>query len=72
MTRTHGTIVSYTSWRKALDQILERTYAITIEDAGLEDQQLVSYWNGKESPEEFARWFGAKYDLQPNDRPIIC
>ena len=53
MPRINATTVSFISWRKTVDKVLERTYAITIEDAGIGDQQLVLHWKGRESPEEF-------------------
>jgi hypothetical protein len=63
--RISGTTASYISWKKTVDKVLESTYAITIEDAGIGDQQMVRHWKDRESPEEFVSWFGAKYDLQP-------
>ena len=65
MARINATTVSYISWRKTVDKVLESTYAIRIEDAGIGDQQLVAHWKGQEGPDEFVSWFGAKYDLQP-------
>ena len=67
MARIKATTVSYISWRKTVDKVLESTYAITIEDAGIGDQQLVAHWKGRESPDVFVSWFGAKYDLQPTN-----
>jgi len=65
--RIKATTVSYISWRKTVDKVLKSTYAITVEDAGIGDQQLVPHWEGRESPEEFVSWFGTKYDLQPTN-----
>ena len=38
-------------------------YAITIDDAGLTDQELNVHWEARESPNEFVSWLGRKYDL---------
>jgi hypothetical protein len=36
---------------------LNEVYAITIEDAGFDDEFLKSHWEEKEPPFEFVRWF---------------
>jgi hypothetical protein len=60
--RINATTVPYISWRKTVDKVLKSTYAITVEDAGIGDQQLVPHWE-----QEFVSWFGTKYDLQPTN-----
>jgi hypothetical protein len=60
----NNTSVSYISWKTTVDRMLSHTYVISIEDAGIDDDQLMAHWSLKESPKEFVEWFGAKYDLQ--------
>jgi hypothetical protein len=64
--RIRAKALSYISWKKTVDQRLDGVYAITIEDVGLDDQQLVSHWKSQETPEQFVSWFGKKYELQPH------
>jgi hypothetical protein len=57
----------FAEWRLAVDQRLEEIYAITIEDAGVDDEFLRAHWEGKEPPFEFVVWYGNKYDLDPKE-----
>lgn len=59
--------VEFAEWRRAVDQRLEEIYAITIEDAGVDDEFLRTHWEGKEPPFEFVLWYGDKYDLDPKE-----
>jgi hypothetical protein len=59
------TEVGFTKWRAAVDRRLEEIYLITIDDAGIDDDLLMSHWEDKEPPFEFVLWFGNKYDLDP-------
>lgn len=59
------TEISFAKWRIAVNQRLTRIYVITIDDAGIDDEFLTSHWQMKQSPYEFAEWFGNKYDLDP-------
>jgi hypothetical protein len=52
-------------WRRAVDRRLKEVYAITIEDAGVDDDFLRQHWEDKEPPFEFVLWYGNKYDLDP-------
>jgi len=61
--------IGFADWRHAIDLRLDEVYAITIEDAGLDDECLKSHWNDEEPPFEFVRWFGDKYDLEPR-KPV--
>ena len=57
----------YAAWKSAVDKCLKSQYAITIEDAGLDDYALIRHWHASEQPKEFVQWYGIKYDL---DRAI--
>ncbi|MDI1264927.1 MAG: hypothetical protein PS018_16875 [bacterium] len=56
---------SYDDWRNAVDKHLSEIYCITIEDAGLDEEYLVRYWQADEAALEFVDWYGDKYDLDP-------
>jgi hypothetical protein len=57
--------VSFAKWRRAVNRRLKDIYVITIDDAGIDDDRLLSHWQMKQSPYEFVEWFGNKYDLDP-------
>jgi hypothetical protein len=59
------TDISFAKWRSAVNRRLKEIYLITIDDAGIDDEFLTSHWKTKQSPYEFAEWFGIKYDLDP-------
>lgn len=49
-----------------LDRRLKDIYAISLDDAGIDDEFLKPHWEEKEAPFEFVLWFGNKYDLDPS------
>jgi hypothetical protein len=53
----------YKDWRDAVDERLHHIYCITIEDAGIDEDRLVSQWRTNEAPSDFVDWFGNKFDL---------
>jgi hypothetical protein len=55
--------ISFSEWRRGVDEKLVLEYGITIEDAGIDDEYLIPHWQMKQSPYEFVEWFGIKYDL---------
>jgi hypothetical protein len=59
--------IGFAEWQRAVDRRLKEIYAITIEDAGVEDDFLRTHWEEKEPPFEFVLWYGNKYDLDPID-----
>ena len=59
------TDISFAKWRSVVNRRLKEIYAITIDDAGMDDGFLTSHWEMKQSPNEFVEWFGIKYDLDP-------
>jgi hypothetical protein len=44
---------------------MKSRYGITIDDAGLNETQLVSYWEQREAPNEIVGWLAKKYELIP-------
>ncbi len=56
---------SFSEWRGAVDARMFEIYAITIDDAGMDDLYLRSQWKMQQSPCEFVEWFGEKFDLTP-------
>lgn len=59
--------IEFLDWRQAVDLRLEEVYAITIEDAGFDDEFLRTHWKDREPPFEFVSWFGNKHDLEPRE-----
>lgn len=57
--------ISLPRWRGAVNRRLKDIYLITISDAGIDDEMLVSHWQMKQSPYEFVEWYALKYDLDP-------
>ena len=57
--------ISFPKWRNAVDRRLKDIYLITIDDAGIDDERLVSHWQMKQSADEFVEWYAIKYDLEP-------
>ena len=60
------TETGFAKWRAAVDRRLKRIYAISINDAGIDDALLKPHWEEKEPPFAFVLWFGSKYDLDPS------
>jgi hypothetical protein len=65
MPHLRDTGTRYFFWKGAADRLIKSFYAITIEDTGLCEQQLIAHWERRESPNEFVRWLANKYDLAP-------
>ena len=57
--------IAFHTWRAVVNQRLKKIYAITIDDAGIDDDRLKSHWQSKQAPYEFVEWFANKYDLDP-------
>jgi hypothetical protein len=55
----------FSIWKGNVDRLMKLTYAITIEDAGIDDMFLRNHWEERMSALEFVNWFSAKYDLIP-------
>jgi hypothetical protein len=54
---------SYASWRRDFDEALKSGWFISIEDAGLDENDLRGRWRNGEGAVEFAREFARKYGL---------
>jgi hypothetical protein len=57
----------FSDWRTRTDCALRSRYAVTLEDIGLSDSELRRGWMSGQLPDEFAQWFGMKYDLVSKD-----
>lgn len=57
--------MSFQEWRTVVNDRLLDVYLISIEDAGIDDEDLTPHWEMKQAPYEFVEWFGLKYDLDP-------
>lgn len=57
----------FIQWANSVDRILQPEYAITIEDIGISESTLGKIWKSGETPAEYVRWFGQKYDLISRD-----
>lgn len=54
-------------WKRAVDEIMKRDYAIDADDAGIDDDELARHFADGGTPEDFVRWFAEKYDLDRCD-----
>ena len=50
-------------WAKKVGQLLERNYAVTAEDAGLDQEVLDRHYDERSDPADFVQWFATKFDL---------
>lgn len=55
------------AWIEKVDRALLSGWALDAADAGLSEEDLLRYWRLGETPDEFVRWFAAKYDLTSKD-----
>ncbi len=53
----------YRAWKSEVNVVLKKIYSIDIEMAGIDDDYLKVHFEMKESPSEFVKRFGDKYDL---------
>lgn len=56
-------------WLAEVDRLMKCDWFIDTDDAGLDDEQVVRYWNYGDTPAEFVTWFAEKYDLYDFRRP---
>jgi hypothetical protein len=57
--------LTFSKWTNAVNRASLRLWGITPEDGGWSEADLLHHYRPDWSPEEFARWYGEKYDLQP-------
>lgn len=50
-------------WVAAVDQLIRSDWHISIQDAGIDEQQLADHWRSGQTPAAFVEWFAEKYDL---------
>ena len=59
--------LTFLRWKKAVDRVSLRLWGITPEDGGWSEEDLRNHYRTGTSPEEFAYWYGKKYDLRRVD-----
>ncbi|HWK97690.1 MAG TPA: hypothetical protein VNR39_19920 [Pseudolabrys sp.] len=55
--------MNFTAWQNQVNKSLLSEFAISIDDAGIDDPDLVKAHSQGLSPEEYVSWFSEKYDL---------
>lgn len=55
------------TWKRQIDALMKRDYAIDTDDAGLGEEDIARFFAAGYTPEEFVRWFAEKYDLDRRD-----
>jgi len=58
-------IKQFSMWKREVDRLMLSEYAITIDEAGIDDAALQRHWETWKHAKEFVEWFGIKYDLTP-------
>lgn len=53
----------FRKWKSAVDETLMQIYSISIEDSGIDDEYLKTHFGMPQTPLDFVKWFGDKYDL---------
>ena len=56
-----------TTWKRRVNALMKRDYAIDTDDAGIDDEELARHFADGSSPEDFVSWFAEKYDLDRRD-----
>jgi hypothetical protein len=56
---------NFEKWKREIDRIMVRNFAINTADAGLDKNELQGYRKQQLSADVFVSWFGEKYDLTP-------
>jgi len=51
------------TWVKRVDVIMKRDWFIDTSDAGLNEDDILRYWRGGETPDDFVSRFADKYGL---------
>lgn len=62
--RNNSGTVDYLEWKSEVNVVLENVYSIDTDMAGIDDDYLIVHFEMKQSPSEFVKWFGEKYDLR--------
>lgn len=58
-----GGLEAFTRWKREVNILLRRNYAIDVVSAGIDDDRLNSHWSGNQTPEVFVEWYASKYGL---------
>ncbi len=55
--------MNFDEWQRDVDARMQKDFAITLGDAGIDRADLSRYFHQKVEFAEFVRWFAEKYDL---------
>jgi hypothetical protein len=55
--------IPFIDYRNAVDEAMLRLFGIDTWDAGMDADFIAKGQDAGDTPEEFARWYGEKYDL---------
>lgn len=55
------------AWKRQVDTLMKRDYAIDTDDAGLSEEDIARFFADGDTPEAFVSWFAEKYDLDRRD-----
>ena len=50
-------------WRRRVDAIMKKNYAITTDDAGLSEDDILRFFRNEPDADAFVDWFATKHDL---------
>jgi hypothetical protein len=59
----NGPRAEFVQWIRQVDFLLQHHYGITLDDAGLSEQQRLEYWSSGGAPFELVEWYALKYNL---------
>jgi len=63
MLHLHESNSYFSSWKRAVEQLLKLNYAISTEYTGLSDHDLRTHSEQRKNPKDFVDWLAKKYDL---------
>lgn len=55
--------MSFETWRERVEKQFRKYCAMSIEDAGIDDEELRGIYADGWTPSFYVRWFARKYDL---------
>ncbi len=55
--------MSFDEWQRDVDECMQKDFAITLGDTGLDRADLCRYFRENVDRADFVRWFAEKHDL---------